>query len=180
MNTKTKIIGGILILVVLFVAASTMWIRHNRASLSAEEVITRFYNSWYRENTAPGMAFEKRIHVRSTYASPALAQHVANTAIIENGTFAFDPVICGSIQQGRPGVNMVYEEDGRARAVLLDVTDGPINVFAVKAENDWWYVDEIDCPAGTRPAPAARNVEVGDDEEAVADDEAVIEGEVTE
>ncbi len=154
MTKKTKITIGIVVFLIAFAAFAYIVITNNRAGVTSEQAIERFYRGWIRENTSPGAAFEKNLHIRSTYASPSLAQDVARGALYIDGAFAFDPVVCGAIQQSdAAGVNMVSEDvdAGTARAVLTGIASGPINVYAARGENGWWYVDEIDCPAGSVP-----------------------------
>ena len=150
MKLKSKKVRTFIYVLIIVVTISLILaglLRANRAAMSPEGVAESFYASWMRENTAPGRALETELHLRSTYASESLARYIdRQTEYSEAGEVTFDPIICGLESKEQPAFNMVSETSNNARAIVTGVAEGPISVYITKAENGWWYVDEIDCP----------------------------------
>jgi len=123
---------------------------YSRSITSAEAAVARFYSGWIDANENPGDAYKSRLHMRSTYVTKVFAQTVERNAKLESdGTLTFDPVLCGSEVQGEPAFNQVFEEEGKARFVVQNVSpNGVINVYAI--DSNGWRIDEIDCPSGSK------------------------------
>lgn len=146
-SKKARTIGYLIIIVVLLSVVVAALVRANRASISPEGVVERFYRGWIQANDEPGSALAANLHLRSTYASESLARYVdRNTEYDESGALTFDPIVCGLTARAEPELNTVSESSERARTIITGVAEGPINVYTIKGEDGWWYVDEVECP----------------------------------
>lgn len=141
-----KIIILVLIGVIGLAGILTASLMYSRAKATETDAVKRFYTAWIAASEIPGGAYRENLHEKSTYKTDELTSYVnRNVVVQEDGTVVFDPILCGATAVGEPGYNLVYNEDGRSRFILQNISPyGVINVYLIDEQG--WRIDEIECP----------------------------------
>lgn len=146
MSQKQKIwlsIFGVVAILGVFAIIATTTIIQNRSTLTPDGVVMLFYNEWSEQaGVQADKPLANKLHERSTYVTPALAQAVNN----EYAKTAQDPILCAATPPESISVELLSEKENYASVAVFD-TDGPRFARAVLTRDDkgWWRIDEVDC-----------------------------------
>lgn len=149
MKNKILIIGGVLILVLVFLLTNGFIGGQEVSKLDPADVVGDFYEQWLRAVKDPVGAIPD-LATLATY--PILSKTLSASLVTAqaDASTTLDPVLCQSRVPDDISIRNVYETDKEVEMLVVSRDKSVTNqaVVKLKSLDGGWYIDDIECSAG--------------------------------